>query len=146
MVLIEANPQTIETREEVSPEVAKQLGIQFETGPEPKVVLKKTIKIKNPEFFSKAKETIAKIFAETKGIFGDLFSGGLKTMGHSAYERAQHHIKECWNHMASNEVEQAKKDYEKLRDVYETMTEGQEKTEVYYEVFDIYSRLSEVKA
>ncbi len=61
----------------------------------------------------------------------------------SAEAKAEQYVKECWNHMVRNEVEQARDAYDKLVEAYEAMEDGDAKKEMYYEVRDIYKRISD---
>ncbi len=87
--------------------------------------------------------TLKNTINNTKKVFGRLKLSINLVPSH--HKKAKHYINKCWNHMARNEVEKAKQCYEKLRELYEAMPEGSLKTTTYYEVLDIYQRLSEVK-
>ncbi|MFC1648830.1 hypothetical protein ACFL1B_05210 [Nanoarchaeota archaeon] len=128
MVLIE--PKTVQTQE-----------VQVQQEPKKSQFIEK-----NKEFFrtmmkgtrSTTKSFVANLKVQTKKINTSMTTPPNK--------KADQYVQRCWNHMSRNEVEQARSSYDKLVNVYECLDEGPVKTNLYQEVLDIYSRLSEVKA
>jgi hypothetical protein len=90
--------------------------------------------------------------ATVKNAFDDFISGAVdaitnirlrvnKHLGQTTEDYAEHLVKKCWNHMVRNEVEAAKEVYRELHTHYEDLEEGDHKTQLYYEVRDIYDRI-----
>jgi len=143
MVLIEAKTQVKQENEQVTIQTREPVG-QANDGSQ--IFLKKTITIKNDKALQKIMESTKGVLTKIKETLLNIKQGVDFSNLKSPAKRAQAHIKECWYFMSQNEVEKARQSYQSLRDAYEKMNEGPTKTEVYYEVYDIYTRLAEVKA
>ena len=118
---------------------------------EDKVVHKETISVtaeqpveqppqQSSEFIQTLKEGFKRFLTKIKEQGFSITTFGMPTQ-----KRAAHYVQKCWAHMAKNEVRRAKKNYDELVKVYETMPDGQPKVQTYQEVYEIYTRLAEVK-